>query len=140
MVMDFKSEYNIDSLYELIEGCIEIDELLDWFKDVKKNQREIFNGYIEKMKILFILSKEYSYISTSAIVFKEFKIHSSVPLIVAKLLSGKFNKSGGTLLYSLSPLKKKYVIEELKVLWDWEISWEMEQMLIMMNIDPPRSE
>lgn len=135
--MDFKRTYDIDSLYESIQSCTDVDNAVELFKGLKLEDDSRYFGYLEKMKVLFILSNEYSYLSTSALIFSELKVHSAAPLIVAKLLSGKFDDNGGTFLFCLMALRKKHFYTELESLWSREISWEMKQKLVMMGIEEP---
>ncbi len=131
---DFNKKYDIDSLYSLIKSNNDIDLIIDRFRWLKNNSYTNYYEYIEKIKVLFILSDEYEFLSTAALIFNEFKVHSAVPLIVAKLLSGKYDDSGGTFLYSLLGLRIKRFKEELNLLWQREISWEMQQKLELLNI------
>ena len=130
---------DINALYEYISVSNDIDTVLNFLEKIKSNNKSLFDIYIERLKILFALSDSYNFLSTCSLVFSEFKIHSSVHLIVAKLLSGKFDDSGGTFLFSLIPLRKHNVIDELRSLWSREISWEMKQKLLIMNISPPEN-
>ena len=127
-------KFDIDSIYNFIKDSNDIDELYNVFQTTKNRDKELFNSYVAKLKVLFSLSEEYEFLSTAALIFGKFKIHSSAHLIVSKLLSGKFDDCGGTFLYSLIPLRKKYFIDELSVLWNREITWEMEQHLKILNI------
>ncbi len=102
----------------------------------RREKKKEFERSIERLKILYSNTNEYDFHSTASLIFSEFKIHSAVHLIVAKLLSGKFNDCGGTFLYALLPLNKNNVRDELSTLWTKDISWEMEQKLMMMNIFP----
>jgi hypothetical protein len=135
--MDSNKRHDIDSLYEVIQSCKDVDKAVESLKELKIKKPDRYIEYLEKMKVLFVLSDEYSYLSTSALIFSELKVHSAVPLIMAKLLSGKFDDNGGTFLYCLMPLRKKYFYEELGSLWSRDISWEMKQKLVMMGIDEP---
>ena len=135
--MDFNRKYDIDSLYEAIQNCNDVDNAVKSLKELKLEEGNRYIECLEKMKVLFILSNDYSYLSTSALIFSELKIHSAVPLIVAKLLSGNFDDNGGTFLFSLMPLRKKHFYVELETLWSREISWEMQQKLVMMGIEEP---
>lgn len=105
-------------------------------KVTKKQDIQKYNQLIERLKILFVNTDEYDFLSTASLIFGELKIHSAVHLIVAKLLSGKFDDSGGTFLYALFSLRKTYVREDLRKLWSRNISWEMKQKLEMMKIYP----
>jgi len=136
MEINNETKFDLNKLKKYISSTKDIDSVFECFNKIKLENKMLFNLYIEKLKILFVLSDDYSFLSTSSLIFSEFKIHSAVHLIVAKLLSGKFNDSGGTFLYSLMSLKKNQVVEELRSLWSKEISWEMEQKLLMMNIKP----
>lgn len=129
---------NINNLYEYISSSNNIDNVIVFLETIKLKNKSLFDKYIERLKILFAMSDDYNYLSTCSLVFSEFKIHSSVHLIVAKLLSGKFDDNGGTFLYAMLSLKKNKVLDELSSLWDREISWEMEQKLLMLKISPPR--
>ena len=55
-------------------------------------------------------------------------------LIVGKLLSGQHTEEGGTLLYSLLDLDYSIFYDELKSLWDLDISFEMQNMLQLLDI------
>jgi len=135
--MDFRKKYDIDTLYEAIRKCNDIDKAVESLKELKTFEGNRYTEYLEKMKVLFILSDEYEFLSTSAMIFSELKLHSVAPLIVSKLLSGKFDDSGGTFLFCLMPLRKSHFYEELQSLWSRDISWETEQKLLMMGIDEP---
>jgi len=135
--MDFSKEYDIDSLYEVVHSCTDFENAVESFKKLKILESSRYSEYLEKMKVLFVLSDEFNYLSTAALIFGELKVHSAVPLIIAKLLSGKFDNNGGTFLYSLMSLRKKHFYTELELLWSRDISWEMKQKLVMMGIDEP---
>ena len=135
--MDFDRNYDIDKLYEAIKDCRDVDYAINAFNELKSSDNRRYLEYLEKMKVLFIVSSDYSYLSTAALIFSELKIHSAVPLIIAKLLSGKFDDNGGTFLFCLIPLRKKFFYMELESLWSRKISWEMKQKLILMGIEEP---
>ena len=126
----------LPDLYEYIKNSTDIEDVEVFFQSIKNNDPKAFKTIIEQLKILYVECDDYDFLSSASILFGEFKIHSSAHLIVAKLLSGKFNDSGGTFLYSLFSLKKVFVKEELRVLWERDISWEMKYKLEMMNIFP----
>ena len=81
-----------------------------------------------------MLSNDYNFYSTCALLFSIVKVHSSVHLIVAKLLSGNLDEHGSVLLNSLFGLKKTAFEHELKTLWKKPISWEMKQHLVILGI------
>ena len=68
------------------------------------------------------------------IIVSAFLIHSSVPLIVSKLVSGRHNQEGGTLVYALWSLKKQSFKDDLIALKKEDISYEMQLMLDMMEL------
>jgi hypothetical protein len=130
------TKFELDRLYHYIINSRDIDETLRLIKVAKEQDIQIYNLFIERLKILYVSTDEYDFLSTASLIFGELKIHSAVHLIVAKLLSGKFDDCGGTFLYSLFSLRKTYVKEDLRNLWSRNISWEMKQKLEMMKIYP----
>lgn len=88
----------------------------------------------DKIKVSFVNNQDIDYLNVVSMLFYEFRIHSAAPIIVAKLLSGKHNNCGGTLIYSLLSLRKGSLKEELTQLWSKNISYEMEQMLEMLEV------
>jgi hypothetical protein len=138
MEMDSNKNYDIDALFFVIKSSHDIDQVFDTFKYLEEHKKNLYNGYIEKLKVLFVNSEEYEFLSTAALIFNEFKIHSTAPLLVAKLLNGNFDKNGGTFLYSLIGLRKSFFMKELQSLWLRNISWEMEQKLDLLGVSDPR--
>lgn len=113
----------------------EIEYLKSYFIDIKKNKTSLYKLYVDKLKVLFINSNDILIIDKIAMLFKELKVHSSVPLIVSKLLTYNFKDNGGTLIYSLNGLKILHFIDDLQTLWKHNISYEMQQMLYMIGVD-----
>lgn len=113
----------------------DIDSIRVRFKRFKINKPKVFLFHLEKLKLIFINSKDILLLNKIALIFKEFKVHSSVPLIVSKLTSGEYDKEGGTLIYALNGLKRFAFIDDLEELWNRDISYEMEQMLLMIGVE-----
>jgi len=113
----------------------EIEQIIEKFEKLKSGDSQLFTQHMDKTKLIFLKSNDILLLNKIALVFNEFKIHSSVALIVSKLILKKFHKNGGTLLYSLSGLRKVNYIEELRQLWKYNISYEMEQMLFLIGIE-----
>lgn len=124
---------NISELKNYI-NISSIEHLEKDFLNEKENNKKEFVSHIEKLKVIFISSKNIEVLNKIAMIFKFFKIHSAVPLIVSKLRSSIYYDCGGTLVYSLSGLRINHFREELQDLWEKEISYEMEQMLLMNRI------
>ena len=101
------------------------DELIKWVEQersekieeqlaiYKQQSPKLFSTIIDKLKVIFINSNDMSLLNTIALVFSAFLIHSSVPLIVSKLVSGRHNQEGGTLVYALWSLKKQSFKDDL---------------------------
>jgi hypothetical protein len=122
------------------------DELIKWVEQVYSEQIEeqlaiykqqspkLFSTTIDKLKVIFINTNDISLLNTIALVFSTFLIHSSVPLIISKLVSGRHNQEGGTLVYALWSLKKQSFKDDLIALKEEDISYEMQLMLDMMKL------
>ena len=122
------------------------DELIKWVEQersekieeqlaiYKQQSPKLFSTIIDKLKVIFINSNDMSLLNTIALVFSAFLIHSSVPLIVSKLVSGRHNQEGGTLVYALWSLKKQSFKDDLIALKKEDISYEMQLMLDMMEL------
>lgn len=114
--------YDLKDLYNYISDSRDIDEVLRLIKVAKNQDIQIYNQFIERLKILYVNTDDYEFLSTASLVFEELRIHSATHLITAKLLSGKFDDCGGTFLYALFSLRKTYVREDLRKLWSRNIS------------------
>ena len=122
------------------------DELIKWVEQVYSEQIEeqlaiykqqspkLFSTIIDKLKVIFINTENIATLNRLALVFSTFLIHSSVPLIISKLVSGRHNQEGGTLVYALLSLKKQNFKDDLIALQKEDISYEMQLMLDMMNL------
>ena len=122
------------------------DELIKWVEQersekieeqlaiYKQQSPKLFSTIIDKLKVIFINSNDMSLLNTIALVFSAFLIHSSVPLIISKLVSGRHNQEGGTLVYALWSLKKQSFKDDLIALKKEDISYEMQLMLDMMEL------
>ena len=122
------------------------DELIMWVEQersekieeqlaiYKQQSPKLFSTIIDKLKVIFINSNDMSLLNTIALVFSAFLIHSSVPLIVSKLVSGRHNQEGGTLVYALWSLKKQSFKDDLIALKKEDISYEMQLLLDAMGI------
>jgi hypothetical protein len=122
------------------------DELIKWVEQersekieeqlaiYKQQSPKLFSTIIDKLKVIFINSNDMSLLNTIALVFSAFLIHSSVPLIVSKLVSGRHNQEGGTLVYALWSLKKQSFKDDLIALKKEDISYEMQLLLDAMGI------
>ena len=122
------------------------DELIKWVEQERSEKIEeqlaiyiqqspkLFSTIIDKLKVIFINSNDMSLLNTIALVFSAFLIHSSVPLIISKLVSGRHNQEGGTLVYALWSLKKQSFKDDLIALKKEDISYEMQLMLDMMEL------
>jgi hypothetical protein len=122
------------------------DELIKWVEQersekieeqlaiYKQQSPKLFSTIIDKLKVIFINSNDMSLLNTIALVFSTFLIHSSVPLIISKLVSGRHNQEGGTLVYALWSLKKQSFKDDLIALKKEDISYEMQLMLDAMGI------
>ena len=113
----------------------DIEHLESFLKELKRENVKEFKVYLERLKLVFINSNDILLLNKIAMLFSEFKIHSSVSLIVAKLLSTKHDDEGGTLVYALDGLRKSFFNDDLRTLWGKKISYEMEQMLLMIGVD-----
>jgi hypothetical protein len=111
----------------------DIDNIEKILFKLRKVNTENFNKVIDKMKVIFISSDKIELLNKISLVFSTFKIHSSVPIIMEKLLSEKYNQNGGTLVYSLTGLKRNNFKHELIQLKKKKISFEMKQMLAMLG-------
>lgn len=112
----------------------EIEEIETLIGELKNTDKSGFVDLVDKLKVLFINSYDILFLNKVALTFKEYRIHSGVPLIISKLLLPSFQENGGTLIYSLVGLRKKTFFKELQSLWSHNISYEMEQMLMLNNI------
>ena len=122
------------------------DELIKWVEQersekieeqlaiYKQQSPKLFSTIIDKLKVIFINSNDMSLLNTIALVFSTFLIHSSVPLIISKLVSGRHNQEGGTLVYALWSLKKQSFKDDLIALKKEDISYEMQLLLDAMGI------
>ena len=122
------------------------DELIKWVEQERSEKIEeqlaiyiqqspkLFSTIIDKLKVIFINSNDMSLLNTIALVFSAFLIHSSVPLIISKLVSGRHNQEGGTLVYALWSLKKQSFKDDLIALKKEDISYEMQLLLDAMGI------
>ncbi len=122
------------------------DELIKWVEQVYSEQIEeqlaiykqqspkLFSATIDKLKVIFINTENIAILNRLALVFSTFLIHSSVPLIISKLVSGRHNQEGGTLVYALWSLKKQSFKDDLIALKEEDISYEMQLMLDMMKL------
>jgi hypothetical protein len=122
------------------------DELIKWVEQersekieeqlaiYKQQSPKLFSTIIDKLKVIFINSNDMSLLNTIALVFSAFLIHSSVPLIISKLVSGRHNQEGGTLVYALWSLKKQSFKDDLIALKKEDISYEMQLLLDAMGI------
>jgi len=97
----------------------------------------MFLQVLDKMKLLFIETDDIRVLNKISLLFSSFSIHSSVPLVISKITSGNYNKNGGTLLYALKGLRIADFREELMDVWKGDISYEMQEMLRIININPP---
>ncbi|MEO7174281.1 MAG: hypothetical protein ABIV51_00615 [Saprospiraceae bacterium] len=113
---------------------LELCELEKILKSERAASEVAFRSMMNKLKLIFLMSSDIEILTKIALVFNTFLIHSSVPLIVSKLLDKKYHKRGGTLAYALLGLKKGDFMEELKGLKDKNISYEMRHMLELNNI------
>ncbi|MBK9256157.1 MAG: hypothetical protein IPM42_11775 [Saprospiraceae bacterium] len=135
----FKDEYDIYSINKLIIDNRDFEEIVKFLSKTKKVNKRKYFEFIEKMKVIFAMSDDYEFLSTASLIFNEFKVHSAVPFIVAKLLKGDFDSCGGTFLYSLISLNLRHLKSELEILWERDITWEMEQKLMLLGIKPKDS-
>ncbi len=122
------------------------DELIKWVEQVYSEQIEeqlaiykqqspkLFSATIDKLKVIFINTENIAILNRLALVFSTFLIHSSVPLIISKLVSGRHNQEGGTLVYALWSLKKQSFKDDLIALKEEDISYEMQLLLDAMGI------
>lgn len=101
----------------------------------KATEPLLFKASIKELKIAFIKSEGILELNKIALVFQTFKIHSSVPLIIEKLSSDKFDDNGGTLVYALEGLRiKDYRSSLVKISKRKSISWEMKAMFDILGI------
>ncbi|HNL08821.1 MAG TPA: hypothetical protein PKH93_14680, partial [Chitinophagales bacterium] len=100
----------------------------------KQQSPKLFSTTIDKLKVIFINTENIRTLDIIALMFSTFLIHSSVPLIISKLVSGRHNQEGGTLVYALWPLKKQSFKDDLIALKEEDISYEMQLMLDMMKL------
>lgn len=131
---DLMNDKNLDALQEFIASSNDVDLLVKQSKALRAENAKLYSVFLEKLKLLFVLSDDYNFYSTCALLFSELKVHSSVHLIVAKLLSGNLEEHGSVLLNSLFGLKKKAFEHEIRTLWKKPISWEMKQHLVILGI------
>jgi hypothetical protein len=120
----------INTIRSLTKG-----ELIDHFSEIKEKDLHAFRENIKQLKVLFVKSESISELDKIAYVFKRFKIHSGVPLIVEKLLTGNFDDCGGSLVYALDGLRKnQYRKRLIKICKRKTISWEMKAMFYKIGI------
>jgi hypothetical protein len=105
-------------------------------EELKLHDRKKFLQTMNRMKLLFIEIDDIRLLNQMSLLFSSFSIHSAVPLVISKLISGSYDESGGTLIYSLKGLRIFDFKEELAHLWERDISYEMKQMLKLINIPP----
>ncbi|HRY33822.1 MAG TPA: hypothetical protein P5531_12720 [Bacteroidales bacterium] len=113
---------------EIIESSLRV---------LKSHDKKKFIQTINRMKLIFIEIDDIQILNKISLIFSAFSIHSSVPILIGKLISGKYDNNGGTLVYSLKGLKFLDYKEELSYLWEKNISYEMKEMLKLINIYPP---
>jgi hypothetical protein len=114
---------------------LSLADIEEQLTDLKGNDARLFQKNIKSLKDTFEDSGSITYLNKIALVFSTFKIHSAVPLIVEKLLSGKYNTNGGTLVYALTGLKrKKYYSLLVKISQDSTISYEMKAMFDTLKV------
>ena len=106
----------------------EIDVIEQVLKQTKQAQKKKYNGIIDKLKVIFIVSDNILLLNKIALVFSTFAIHSAVPLIISKFVDDTYFQQGGTLIYALSGLRKQHFMKELKALSQKSISYEMQAM------------
>ena len=106
-----------------------LSDIEKFLSDLKTTDLKLFKSYISRLKVCFLLYDDILLLNKISLVFSTFKIHSSVPLIISKLLNGKHNIEGGTLLFALEGLKRNDFKEELIELSTREISYEMRSIL-----------
>lgn len=123
---------NYSDLIAAVDSA-EIDVIERELHQLKQENKALYFCYIDKLKVYFILSDSIEKLNKLALVFSTFKIHSAVPLILSKLLSGKYDTEGGTLLYSLLGLKRVHFKEELQEMENRNNSFEMNSMLEKLN-------
>lgn len=110
----------------------EIEEKLSRQKATKPL---LFKASIKELKIAFVKSEDILELNKISLVFQTFKVHSSVPLIVEKLISGKFDTNGGTLVYALGGLRiKNYRLSLVKISKRKSIIWEMQAMFDLIGV------
>ncbi len=120
----------INTIRSLTKG-----ELIDHFSEIKEKDLYAFRENIKQLKVLFIKSESISELDKIAYVFKRFKIHSGVPLIVEKLLTDNFDDCGGSLVYAMDGLRKnQYRKQLIKICKRKTISWEMKAMFYLIGI------
>ncbi|MDZ4747199.1 MAG: hypothetical protein SH808_01835 [Saprospiraceae bacterium] len=110
----------------------EIDAIEEMLFRLKNENKSLFRCYIDKLKVYFILNENIEIINKLSLIFSTLKIHSSVPLILSKLIDGKYDTEGGTLLFSLLGLKRTNFKDKLKEISKRDISFEMKSMLKML--------
>ena len=124
---------NYDELIKWVEQE-DLEKIEEQLAIYKQQSPKLFSTIIDKLKVIFINSNDMSLLNTIALVFSTFLIHSSVPLIISKLVSGRHNQEGGTLVYALWSLKKQSFKDDLIALKKEDISYEMQLLLDAMGI------
>jgi hypothetical protein len=124
---------NYDELIKWIEQE-DLEKIKEQLAISKQQSPKLFSTTIDKLKVIFINTENIRTLDIIALMFSAFLIHSSVPLIISKLVSGRHNQEGGTLVYALWSLKKQSFKDDLIALKKEDISYEMQLMLDAMGI------
>jgi hypothetical protein len=115
-----------------------IEKIERLFINYKANNRRDFNNIVDRTMVVFVNSNTIEIQNKIALVFSSLKLHKTAPLIVAKIIGDNLNEKGGTLIYSLKGLRKFSLIDDLLLLWQKPISYEMGEMLEYIGIGRPR--
>ena len=111
----------------------EIEAIEQELKRKKQVENNEYKCIIDKLKVIFIANDNILLLNRIALIFSTFIIHSAVPLIISKFVDDKHYQEGGTLIYSLSGLRKQHFLNELKALSEKNISYEMQAMFDMLG-------
>ena len=111
-----------------------IDALEKEYNDVRTTPYNLKSDKLQDLIACFISTDEIEAVNNMSMLIAYLNIDIAPSLIIGKLLSGRYNNNGGTLLYSLLDLDYKGFESELKSLWRLPISYEMQNMLQLLQI------